>query len=170
MKRILISFAILLSGVISLSAQKVAFVNTELILGEIPEYLQAQEELNSLSETYKAAIETELGKIETLYNNYQARKATMTASQRSAAEEEIISKEKVVKEKQNIYFGQDGIMAKKSEELLIPIQKKVNSAIEKVAKKMDYSMVLDLAVTQGVVYYKESDDITDLVVSTMNSR
>lgn len=170
MKRILISFTILLSGVISLSAQKVAFVNTELILGEIPEYLQAQEELNSLSETYKAAIETELDKIETLYNNYQARKASMTASQRSAAEEEIISKEKVVKEKQNIYFGQDGIMAKKSEELLIPIQKKVNSAIEKVAKKMDYSMVLDLAVTQGVVYYKESDDITDLVVSTMNSR
>lgn len=170
MKRILISFAILLSGVISLSAQKVAFVNTELILGEIPEYLQAQEELNSLSETYKAAIETELDKIETLYNNYQARKASMTASQRSAAEEEIISKEKVVKEKQNIYFGQDGIMAKKSEELLIPIQKKVNSAIEKVAKKMDYSMVLDLAVTQGVVYYKESDDISNLVVSTMNSR
>ena len=170
MKRILISFVILLSGVVSLSAQKVAFVNTELILGEIPEYLQAQEELNSLSDTYKAAIETELDKIETLYNNYQARKATMTASQRSAAEEEIISKEKVVKEKQNIYFGQDGIMAKKSEELLIPIQKKVNNAIEKVAKKMDYSMVLDLAVTQGVVYYKESDDITDLVVSTMNSR
>ena len=88
----------------------------------------------------------------------------MSSIQRQNAENEIISKERVVQEKQKIYFGEDGIMAKKAEELLSPIQKEVNKAIEDVAKLGGYDLILDLAAMQGVVYKKEALDLTEFVL------
>ena len=87
----------------------------------------------------------------------------MTASQRQAAENEIIQKERVVQEKQKIYFGEDGIMAKKAEELLAPIRARVDRAVEAVAKQGGYDLILDLAALQGVVYKRDAIDLTNLV-------
>ena len=164
MKRILIALVALLACYGSLSAQKIGYLNTETILGEIPAYVTAQSQLDALSDKYKATIETELGKVETLYQNYQANRASMTASQRQSAENEIIQKERVVQEKQKIYFGEDGLMAKKAEELLAPIRKDVDKAIEEVARMGGYDMIIDLAVVQGVVYKNENHDLTQQVI------
>lgn len=150
-----------------LNGQNIAFVNTETILKSIPEYNAAQEQLNNLSDKYKAALEQEIEKIDVLYQNYQKNKASMPVSQRTAAEEEIISKEKVVKEKQNIYFGEDGIMYKKSEELLSPIKKKVDAVIESIINVQGgVDLVIDLAANQGMVYYNKSRDLTEKVMET----
>ena len=164
MKRILIALVALLACYGSLSAQKIGYLNTETILGEIPAYVTAQSQLDALSDKYKATIETELGKVETLYQNYQANRASMTASQRQSAENEIIQKERVVQEKQKIYFGEDGLMAKKAEELLAPIRQDVDKAIEEVARQGGYDLIIDLAVVQGVVYKNENLDLTRQVI------
>jgi outer membrane protein len=164
MKKILIALVALLACFGTARAQKIGYINTENILSEIPAYVSAQQQLEALSDKYKAAIETELGKIETLYQNYQSNKNSMSSIQRQNAENEIISKERVVQEKQKIYFGEDGIMAKKAEELLSPIQKEVNKAIEDVAKLGGYDLILDLAAMQGVVYKKEALDLTEFVL------
>ena len=159
MKRILVALVALMACLGTVRAQKIAYVNTE-----IPAYVAAQNQLDALSDKYKAAIETELGKIETLYQSYQSSKGSMTAAQRQNAENEIISKERVVQEKQKIYFGEDGIMAKKAEELLAPIQKQVDKAIADVAKMGGYDLVIDLAAMQGVVYKNEALDVTQFVL------
>ena len=164
MKRIIIALVALLACFGSLSAQKIGYLNTETILGEIPAYVTAQSQLDALSDKYKATIETELGKVETLYQNYQANRASMTASQRQSAENEIIQKERVVQEKQKIYFGEDGLMAKKAEELLAPIRQDVDKAIEEVARQGGYDLIIDLAVVQGVVYKNENLDLTRQVI------
>ena len=164
MKKILIALVALLACFGTARAQKIGYINTENILSEIPAYVSAQQQLEALSDKDNAAIETELGKIETLYQNYQSNKNSMSSIQRQNAENEIISKERVVQEKQKIYFGEDGIMAKKAEELLTPIQKEVNKAIEDVAKLGGYDLILDLAAMQGVVYKKEALDLTEFVL------
>lgn len=163
MKRTLIAIAVLLAATFSAGAQKVGLINTDQILERIPAYVAAQEQLNALSDKYKATIDTEMGRIETLYQDYQEKRAAMSAAQRQAAENEIISKERVLQEKQKIYFGEDGIMAKKAEELLAPIRDRVNRAVEAVAKQGGYDLVLDLAAMQGVVYKRESIDLTNIV-------
>ena len=168
MKRILIALAVLLAGFQSADAQKVAYVNTETILAAIPEYEAAQMQLNTLSDKYKAAVETELGKVENLYQNYQANRHSMSASQRQNAENEIISKERVAQEKQKIYFGEDGIMAKKAEELLDPIRKDVEKAIADVARSEGYDLVIDVAALQGVVYKNEILDLSRKVIDRYN--
>lgn len=168
MKRILIALAVLLAGFQSADAQKVAYVNTETILAAIPEYEAAQLQLNALSDKYKAVVETELGKVENLYQNYQSNRHSMSASQRQNAENEIISKERVAQEKQKIYFGEDGIMAKKAEELLDPIRKDVEKAIADVARSEGYDLVIDVAALQGVVYKNEILDLSRKVIDRYN--
>ena len=145
MKRILVALVALMACLGTVRAQKIAYVNTETLLAEIPAYVAAQNQ------------------IETLYQSYQSSKGSMTAAQRQNAENEIISKERVVQEKQKIYFGEDGIMAKKAEELLAPIQKQVDKAIADVAKMGGYDLVIDLAAMQGVVYKNEALDVTQFV-------
>lgn len=146
-------------------AQKVAYINTETILQTLPEYVSAQTELNTLSDKYRATIETEVAKIDELYQQYQSEKASLTQSQRTQKENEIISMERAVKEKQDIYFGEDGIMSDKSKELLNPIQEKVNKAIAKVAAKDDYIMIIDIAATPGVVYKNDKYDLTQQIIN-----
>ncbi|MBR1538218.1 MAG: OmpH family outer membrane protein, partial [Bacteroidales bacterium] len=161
----LIVIAALLAGLAPLSAQKIGYINTENILSAIPAYEAAQTQLNTLSDKYKATIETELGKIETLYQNYQSSRSSMSATQRQNAENEIISKERVVQEKQKIYFGEDGIMAKKAEELLTPIQQQVDKAIAEVAARGGYDLIIDLAALQGVVYKNPALDLSAQVLA-----
>ena len=164
MKRIIIAITALFACIGSLSAQKVGTINTENILNEIPAYLSAQNQLNTLSDKYKAAIETELGKIESLYQVYQSSRGSMTASQRKSAEDEIIAKERVVQEKQKIYFGEDGIMAKKAEELLGPVREQMDRAIKDVAQKGGFDLVIDLAAMPGVVYKNDALDLSSAVL------
>ena len=165
MKKIVIVITALLAFTGTLSAQKIAYINTEDILNEIPSYVSAQNQLNTLSDKYKAAIETELGKIESLYQVYQTSRGSMTAAQRKSAEDEIIAKERVVQEKQKIYFGEDGIMAKKAEELLGPVREQVDKAIRDVALKGGYDLVIDLAAMPGVVYKNNALDLSAAVLA-----
>ena len=69
MKKTLIAFALLLSAAFSAQAQRVGLINTEQILSRIPAYVAAQEQLDALNDKYKATIESELGRVETLYQN-----------------------------------------------------------------------------------------------------
>ena len=165
MKRICTVLIALFAGFGLLSAQKIAYINTETILNEIPAYLAAQQQLNALSDKYKATIETELGKVENLYQTYQSNRSTMSATQRQNAENEIIAKERVVQEKQKIYFGEEGIMAKKAEELLSPIRSDVDKAISEVARMNGCDLVIDLAAVQGVVYKNEALDLSKAVLA-----
>lgn len=165
MKRILTSLAAAVLFAFVTNGQNVVFVNTEKILSSIGQYTAAQDELSALSEKYKSVIETEIKKIDDLYQKYQNDKSYMNASQRKFAEDEIIAKEKVVKEKQEIYFGENGILAKKSEELLNPVKTKVDKAVKYIVEQEGgIDMVVDLAAGQGVIYYNEKKDLTEKVI------
>ena len=165
MKRIIIAVAVALTASFGAHAQNVVFINTETILESIEEYVAAQDQLNTLSDKYKANIEAQIARIDELYQSYQNKKSSMNSTQRSEAENEIINKEKAVKEKQSLYFGENGIMAKKSEELLDPIKARVDKAIERAAEEIgDVDAVIDLAANQGIVYHNELKDITNRVI------
>lgn len=167
MRKILAIVVVMLCGALQLNAQKIGYINTEKILSVIPEYKAAQTQLESLSKTYQSKIEAEYEKIETLYNNYQSMKANLTAQARQMKENEIIEKERAVKELQKSYFGQDGAMQKKSQELMDPIKERVDSAINKIAASGDFMIIFDTASLQGVAYVNEKDDLSNYVIKAL---
>jgi Outer membrane protein len=170
MKKIAVLLAVMICSAYALQAQSIAYVNSETILEKIPEYLNAQEQIKRLNDQYEAQIEREIKSIETTFNQYQSEKARLSDTQRQLRENDIITKERAVKERQNQIFGQDGEMAKSSKEILSPVMEKLKNAIDAVAKEIGASMVLDLSVAQGVVFTDAKGDITQRVMAKMGVR
>ncbi len=164
MKKVFVILAICFVSVLNASAQAVGYVDTEKILSCIQEYVNAQDELNTLADKYKADIAADADAIDELYRDYMSRKSSMSTSAQQAKENEIIAKEKAMKEKEDKYFGENGVLTKRSEKLISPIQATVEEAISKVAESRGCSLVLDLTVTTGIVYKNSKYDLTDAVI------
>lgn len=163
---VLILILVLLFGGVS-NAQKVGYVNTQTILTQIPDYANAMQTLEKLSKQYQQYIDTEKGKIEEFYLRYQAERPKLNEAERQKRERDIISMERNLQEKQKEYFGEGGVMASKSEQLLNPIRARVDNAIKKVAAKYGYSLVIDLSAVQGVVYNDGTLDVSMEVVGNL---
>ena len=52
-------------------AQKYAYVNTEYILSNIPEFTQAQEQIDKLSIEWQKELEEKFAEIDALYKKFQ---------------------------------------------------------------------------------------------------
>ncbi|MBO4656266.1 MAG: OmpH family outer membrane protein [Bacteroidales bacterium] len=168
MKKIALTLCLAFAAFIGAQAQNVCYIDTEEILGTVPEYQRVQDQLNKLADSYRTTLEDELNAVDKLYKDYQNRKASLSAAERQRLEEEIITKERAVKTKQNTYFGEDGVMANKSEELLAPIKERLQAAIDAVAYRYNCSLIIDLAITTGIVYRDSRYDLTDEVIEYLN--
>src|SRR6056297_2184409 len=115
-KLIITAFALMLMAGTSM-AQRYAFVDTEYILGNIPEYADAQQQLDDLSEQWQREIEKRYQEIDQLYKEFQADAALMPEEMKQQREEEIVQREREVKELQRQRFGQEGDLYQKRQEL-----------------------------------------------------
>jgi outer membrane protein len=155
-------------GILSIAAaQKIGYINTETILNKIPSYKTAQGQLERLSQEYQKEVEAGYQKVDELYKAYQADKVLLTDDMKKRREDEIINKEQAVKETQRKYFGQDGTLAKKTEELLKPLQDKVANAVKEVAADDGYGIIIDIANNPSVVFTNPRYDISDKVIGKL---
>lgn len=164
MKRILSVLAVMMLSVSAVSAQKIGYLNMETVLEAVPEYVQAQEVLKQKGEAYRKELETEYRKIEEMYQKYQSEKAGLSSSVRQARENEIILKERELKEKNNAVFGKDGRMAQESRQLLDPVTMKVQAVIDAYAAENGYSLIIDVASLPGAVYISKDDDLSSVII------
>ncbi len=154
-------------------AQKYAYVDSEYILANIPEYSDAQDILDEFAVKWQREIEEKFAEVDKLYKAYQAEAVLLPEDMKKQREDEIIQKEKEAKELQKQRFGRDGDLFKKRQELVQPIQEKIYNAIETVAEVNNYSFVFDKAGSLSILYAKDrydiSDDILDEVSSVMQT-
>ena len=125
---------VLLLSVLSLGgyAQKYACVDTEYILSNVPEYKQAQKELEEVSVQWQKEVEVKFQAVDRLYKAFQAEAVILPADLKAQKENEIIAAEKEAKNLQKQRFGNDGDLAKKRSELVKPIQDRIYNAIESI--------------------------------------
>lgn len=144
-------------------AQKFAYVDTDYILKNIPAYESAQEQLELMSKDWQSEIESKYADIEKMYKEYQAEKVLLTEDMKQKREEEIVQKERQTKELQKKYFGADGDLFKKRQELIKPIQDDIFNAIKDLATSGGYAFILDAAGGATFLYsdpkYDKSDDV-----------
>jgi len=167
MKKLFLIAAFLIVTVLSVQAQKIGFINTDSVLTVIPDYSKAQDTLKALAKTYRAELESDLQKIDELYTKYQQQKQYLSPASCATREQQIITLENAVKEKQTKYFGDNGQMSKRSEQLLTPIRTKVSSIIKQFSQENGYSAIIDLAAVSGLVYYNETEDITKKIIDKL---
>ena len=84
-------------------------------------------------------------------------------------EEAILAKDQEVKTLQMKYFGPDGELFTKRNELVQPIQEKVYNAINQIALIKNYAFVFDKATGTTILYSNEKNDISDDVLDEIGN-
>lgn len=167
MKKITLLTLLLVALGATAFSQKYAFVDTDYILDNIPSYKSAQDEIDDLSKTYETEVKAAFDEIDQLFREYKAEKVLLTEEMKSKREEEIVMKEREAKKLQNDYFGQEGLLFKKREELIKPIQDEVFEAIKNIANDNGYAAIFDSASGPGLIYTNPRYDISDEVLQRL---
>lgn len=148
-------------------AQRFAYVDTEYILKQIPSYESAQEQLDALSVEWQKEIETLYGEIDQMYKDYQAEKVLLTEDLKIKREDEIINKEREVKELQKKRFGTEGDLYKKRQELVKPIQDDIFNAIKEMAADGNFAVIFDSSSGANMLYTDPKYDKSDEILSRL---
>ena len=160
-KKSILTFALALMSMALTYAQRIAYVDVTDILESLPDYQKAQEQLDKIATQWRQEIAVEQDKIKGMYSKYQAEQVLLSDEMKKQREEEIMNKEKEVRELQRQKFGPEGALFKKREELVRPIQERVFNAIQKYAEDRGYEFIFDKGSASGMLYADKRYDKTE---------
>lgn len=151
-------FTIGLGGVAN--AQKIAYINSEKLLSEMPATKSLQAELEKLQKTNRDDIQGMYKRLEAKFKKYEAEAKTQTEEINAKRAQEIQSDRARIGQAE-----QEAVQAaqKKYQEKLGPILKKAQEAIQAVAKEKGITYVLDAAPGKGLLVFETGEDIYSAV-------
>ncbi len=167
MKRIILTVVFALATLGITSAQRYIVIDSEKVFKSLDSYNNAIGQLDDLAKQYQAEVDNKYKSIESLYNNYMAQKASLSASARATIEQQILQKEQEAQNFQQSLFGEDGKLMKRRVELIKPIQTKVFGVIEQYAKANGYDLVLDKASNATMLYSSDAIDKTSEIIEEL---
>ncbi|BAX79469.1 MAG: OmpH family outer membrane protein [Labilibaculum antarcticum] len=152
------------------SQQRYGFVDTEYILSKMPDYKNAQEQLDQISNNWQIEIEKVASEIKELQTKFRADEVFLSSEMREKREKEIFNKEISAQKLQQKYFGINGDLYKKRQELIKPIQDDIYEAIKEIAKDGTYGMIIDRANGPTIIYSNQKFDLSDKVLYKLGIR
>jgi outer membrane protein len=167
MKKIALVFLLMIGTLGFGFAQKYAYVDTEYILGNIPSYKAAQEQLDKISQQYQKELETLHAELDKMYKDFQSEVVLLSDDMKKRREDVIVSKEKEYKKLQRQYFGPEGDLYHKRQALIKPIQDDVFKVIQDIAEVGAYSIIFDKAGGLSMIYTNPKYDLSDQVLQKL---
>lgn len=148
-------------------AQKFAYVDSDYILSKMPEFIQAEEKIDGFSKEWQSEIELAYEEVEQMYRDYQSEQVLLTSEMKTKREEAIMEKEKSVQSLQQKYFGNNGDLYKKRQDLIKPIQDRIFDAVQQLAASNKYSIIFDASSDLILLYSNPELDKSDKVLELM---
>ncbi|MCC5919529.1 MAG: OmpH family outer membrane protein [Cyclobacteriaceae bacterium] len=152
----------------NLNAQqiKIGYTNVDYILSLMPESEEIDAELKAHERQLRRQFEAKLKEAEEKYEKFQREAATMTDMMRAEKQEELQAMQQQL---QRFQGDAEQSLQKKQVELLQPVYDKIQSAIEVVAKRENYTQVFSSDI-QGVpvlLYAADEENISDIVLKEL---
>jgi len=157
----------LLFGTRIANAQEMAFIDSDYIMKNVPEYVEAKEKLDKMAERWTKEIEDRYATIKTKRSNFEREEVLLPAEEKTKRKAEIEKLEQEAMELQTKYFSQNGEYFQKRQELVKPIQDRIMMAVKKVAKRGKYTMIFDKANQSNLIYAEKDADISNEVLEAM---
>lgn len=143
LKTLLIAAVLFLSaGQIASAQAKVAHIDVSELMSKMPAMLEAQKQLEKISQTYQADYKTIGDEYQAKLKKYESEAETVSAKINEERAKEVQDMEKRIQD-----FGQSAQkeLQTKEADLMKPIEDKVKAAIQKVGKAKGYQYVLNSA-------------------------
>jgi len=180
-KTLILAIALIFASALNLTlAQvKVGYVDSEVIIKQLPEAQEVQKKLEALQKQYldtitakESDLKTKADDFKTKYENAQkqAEAGTLNADQLKALETELGALQvEIQKEEQDFYEYKQGvqqILISTQAELFKPVKEKIIEVIGQVAKELKYNFVLDKA-GETLLYGDKEMDLTFKVLDKL---
>lgn len=160
MKHYVLALVALFSVTTAAVAQsKVAHINVQQLLMDMPEMKAAQEELKKLEATYRADIESSVAELQKKLVTYQNEAASKTAEENKARADELQGAERNIQNAEQAAMGE---LQRKQQDLFAPISEKAKVAIEKVAAAQGFNYVIDSSPGSGLIVFTGKDLMADV--------
>jgi outer membrane protein len=163
-------FILLIStvAIFAQNPQKIGYVDSQIILTQLPEAIKAQSDLDAMTSVWSSQVDSMKLALQQQYADVQKQLTTMTDEQKQIKQKELIEKEQQIYAFQNQKFGQpNGEIYQKQETIFEPVKKKIYAAIEQVAKEESMQFIFDKSGDILLLYADASFDITFKVLDSL---
>ncbi len=149
------------------SQQKIGYVDSDTIMKLLPEAQDAQKKLDAIIKDWQEDLSKMERDWKTKYDDYEKRKLILSEQKRAEIEKELVTLEDQTSKYRQDKFGVKGELFQKQEELMKPIQNRIFTAIQQVAKEKEYDFIFDRSGDIIFLYAKEEYDVTTLVIEKL---
>ena len=148
--------------------QKIGYVNSTKIFQEYPAALEAQKRIDAIGRPFQDSLEAMQKDLQAKYEDYQKREAMLNDATKRTEQQKLVEMERRANEYRVEKFGQDGELARRTEQIINPVREKIKTAIAQVAKEERYSFVFDKTEQIQVLLYGDpNQDITFKVIDKL---
>ena len=160
-KNLITTILFLVVGATMSAQSKIAHINSQALISEMPEVKEAQAQLEKLQTTYHTEIEASMKEYQTNLQTYSADAQNQTEVTNQARQKELAGMEQNLQQYQQ-QAAQD--IQKKQADLLKPLIDKARAAIQKVAKAQGFDYVIDATEGGSLIYPGGKDLMEDVKV------
>ena len=168
--KILISFFILFGSAFQqLSAQKLGYINSALIIQEHPKVSDANTQLENFQKMLADSFSIQVKAFEAKYKAFLEASNSGTLSPLASQTQQNdlrTEQQSLATEEEQLQFR----VLQKREELLKPILSEVDMIIQAIGKEGNYTMIFDTSVAGAILFADQADDITEMVKTRCMSK
>ena len=147
---------------------RVGYIDMEYILQNVPDYTEAQNQLEQKAQKWKQEIEAKKIEINKLKEALKAEKALLTKGLIEERITEITFLENENLDYQQKRFGPDGDLMRQKASLTKPIQDQVFTAVQDIAEAKKYDFIFDKTSDLTIIFAAKRYDISDQIIRVLN--
>ena len=134
----------------------------------LPEILDVQRTLEQLQQDYEREAMDRQTKLKKIEDDFQRQELLMSEARKAEMRADFEAKVQQLHQFTQEKFGPEGELTRKNIELMEPIFKKINDAIQLMAEEKGYDFIFDAAAPSGgLVFAKEEYDLTESLLELM---
>ena len=147
---------------------KIGFIDMEYILQNVPNYTEAQNQLEQKAQEWKQQVEAKKNAISKLKDALKAEQALLTKELIDERQAEINYLENENLDYQQKRFGSNGDLMLQKSVLTKPIQDQVFTAVQDIAEAKKYDFIFDKTSDLTMLFAAKRFDISDQVLRVLN--
>lgn len=148
---------------------RIGYIDMEYILQNVPEYAEANNQLEQKAQKWKQEMEVKKNEITKLEDAFKLERVLLTKELIVEREEAIAALQAELVEYQQKKFGPTGELIVQKSVLVKPIQDQIFAAVQDLAEVKKYDFIFDKSSDLTMLFAQKRFDISDQVIKKITA-